>query len=139
MINDDYQMFVTYAWIDQEYDHAQSLKGFQSTRDYRMGPIQANLFGVERNFTTTETADASLSNYKSKQFEVRGQSDLDSKTNGTGGLYYSTTDSLTNAARNFVLELTGTISGNQIVTIPNGVEKFYCFKIGNVTKYFCFH
>ena len=96
MINDDYQMFVTYAWIDQEYDHAQSLNGFQSTRDYRMGPIQANLFGVERNFTTTETADASLSNYTSKQFEVRVQSDLDSKTNGTGGLYYSTTDSLTN-------------------------------------------
>ena len=60
-----------------------------------MGPIQANLFGVERNFTTTETADASLSNYTSKQFEVRVQSDLD-KTNGTGGLYYSTTDSLTN-------------------------------------------
>ena len=28
MINDDYQMFVTYAWIDQEYAHAQSLNGF---------------------------------------------------------------------------------------------------------------
>ena len=96
MINDDYQMFVTYAWIDQEYDHAQSLNGYQSTRDYRMGPIQANLYGVEGNFTTTETADASLSNYTSKQFEIRVQSDLDSKTNGTGGLYYSTTDSLTN-------------------------------------------
>ena len=28
MINDDYQMFVTYAWIDQEYDHSQSSKWF---------------------------------------------------------------------------------------------------------------
>ena len=46
----------------------------------------------------------------------------------TDGDSTSTTDSLTNAARNFVIELTGTISGNQIVTIPNGVEKFYCFK-----------
>ena len=27
MINDDYQMFVTYAWIDQEYTHSQSLNG----------------------------------------------------------------------------------------------------------------
>ena len=46
----------------------------------------------------------------------------------TDGDSTSTTDSLTNAARNFVIELTGTISGNKIVTIPNGVEKFYCFK-----------
>jgi hypothetical protein len=39
-----------------------------------------------------------------------------------------TTSGLTNAARNVVIELTGTITGNQIVTIPNGTEKLYIFK-----------
>ena len=96
MINDDYQMFVTYAWIDQEYDHSQSLNGFASTRDYRMGPIQANLFGTEKNFTAPQEADASLSNYTQKEFELRIQSDLDGATNGTGGIYFSESDSLTN-------------------------------------------
>ncbi len=96
MINDDYRMFVTYAWIDQEYKHSQSLNGVASTRDYRMGPIQANIFGREANFTTTDEADESESNYVSKQFEIRIQSMLDSATNGTGGLYYETTDSQTN-------------------------------------------
>lgn len=40
----------------------------------------------------------------------------------------SATDSLTNAARNVIIELTGTITGNIIVTIPNGVEKMYLIK-----------
>jgi len=31
----------------------------------------------------------------------------------------------TSDARNFVIELTGTITGNQIVTIPDGIEKQY--------------
>ena len=88
MINDDYRMFVTYAWIDQEYTHSQSLNGGAATRDYRMGPIQGNIFGTQRNFTTTETADESESNYVSKQFEIRIQSMLDSATNGTGGIYF---------------------------------------------------
>ena len=43
----------------------------------------------------------------------------------TDGDSTSATDSLTNAARNAIIELTGTITGNIIVTIPNGVEKFY--------------
>ncbi len=46
----------------------------------------------------------------------------------TDGDSSSTTDSLTNAARNAIIELTGTITGNQIVTIPNGTEKFYLIK-----------
>lgn len=46
----------------------------------------------------------------------------------TDGDSTSTTDSLTNAARNAIIELTGTITGNQIVTIPNGTEKFYLIK-----------
>jgi len=40
----------------------------------------------------------------------------------------SATDSLTNAARNVIIELTGTITGNRIVTIPNGTEKMYLIK-----------
>ena len=71
LINDDYRMFVTYAWIDQEYKHSQSLNGGAATRDQRMGPIQGNIFGTQRNFTTTETADESESNYVTKQFEIR--------------------------------------------------------------------
>lgn len=46
----------------------------------------------------------------------------------TDGDDTSSTDSLTNAARNAIIELTGTITGNQIVTIPNGTEKFYLIK-----------
>ena len=96
MITDEYQMFMTFAYIDQEYDHSQSLNGYASTRPYRMGPIQANIFGAERNYTTTEEADASLSNYTQKEFELRIASDLDGRTNGTGGIYFSNSDSLTN-------------------------------------------
>jgi hypothetical protein len=40
----------------------------------------------------------------------------------TDGDSTSTADSLTNAARNAVIELTGTITGNQIVTFPDGTE-----------------
>ena len=40
----------------------------------------------------------------------------------TDGDSSSTTDSLTNAARNQVIELTGTITGNQIVTFPDATE-----------------
>ena len=45
----------------------------------------------------------------------------------TDGDDSSSTDSLTNAARNCVVNLTGTITGNIIVTVPNGVEKVYYF------------
>jgi hypothetical protein len=34
----------------------------------------------------------------------------------------------TNAARNLIIELTGTITGNQVVTIPNSIEKSYIIK-----------
>ena len=40
----------------------------------------------------------------------------------TDGDATSTTDSLTNAARNQVIELTGAITGNQIVTFPTSTE-----------------
>jgi hypothetical protein len=31
----------------------------------------------------------------------------------------------TNAARNLIIDLTGTITGNQVVTVPDSVEKSY--------------
>lgn len=34
----------------------------------------------------------------------------------------------TSEARNLIIELTGTITGNQIVTVPDGIEKSYIFK-----------
>jgi hypothetical protein len=34
----------------------------------------------------------------------------------------------TNAARNLIIELTGTITGNQVVTIPDSIEKSYIIK-----------
>ena len=40
----------------------------------------------------------------------------------TDGDSTSVTDALTNAARNTVIELTGTITGNQIVTFPTSTE-----------------
>ena len=46
----------------------------------------------------------------------------------TDGDSTSATDSVTNAARNAIIELTGTITGNIIETKPNGVEKFYLIK-----------
>jgi hypothetical protein len=40
------------------------------------------------------------------------------------------TDGVTTSsdARNLIIELTGTITGNQIVTVPDGIEKSYIFK-----------
>ena len=52
----------------------------------------------------------------------------------------STTDSLTNAARNAVIKLTGAITGNKIVTVPNTVnsvnfERLYLFENGTTGGY----
>jgi hypothetical protein len=38
-------------------------------------------------------------------------------------------------ARNAVIELTGTITGNQIVTIPDGIEKTYVIKNGTTGSF----
>ena len=93
-INDSYQMYVTYAWIDQEYEHTQSLNGNVSTRDYRMGPVLANLYANSGMFSTDEPVDNSTNDYTQKEFELRIQSTLDSSTNGTGGLYLLNSDGL---------------------------------------------
>ena len=44
----------------------------------------------------------------------------------TDGDATSVTDALTNAARNMVIELTGAITGNQIVTFPTSTEGLKC-------------
>ena len=40
------------------------------------------------------------------------------------------TDATISNARNAVIKLTGTITGNQVVTIPNGIEKTYIVSNG---------
>ena len=94
--SDEYTFFFVAANNEQEYDHTQSLNGYTSTRNYRMGPIRANVFGMEGTFNSDVAADASLSNYKESQFEFRVESSLDGPINGTGGLYHSNIDGITN-------------------------------------------
>ena len=93
-LNDSYQMFATYAWIEQEYAHKQSYGGYASSRDYRMGPVYADMYGVTGRFTTDELADNSTNDYTQKEFELRIQSNFDGNTNGTGGLYLLNSDGL---------------------------------------------
>jgi hypothetical protein len=45
------------------------------------------------------------------------------------------TDATISNARNAVIKLTGTITGNQIVTIPNGIEKTYIISNGTTGVY----
>jgi hypothetical protein len=45
------------------------------------------------------------------------------------------TDATISNARNAVIKLTGTITGNQIVTIPNGIEKTYIISNGTTGAY----
>jgi hypothetical protein len=40
------------------------------------------------------------------------------------------TDATLSNARNAVIKLTGTITGNQVVTIPDGIEKTYTIENG---------
>jgi hypothetical protein len=52
----------------------------------------------------------------------------------------SATDSVTNAARNAVVKLTGTITGNQVVTVPNQInstnfERLYLFENATTGAY----
>ena len=61
-----------------------------------MGPIRANVYGMDGTFDTDVAADASLSNYKTNQFEFRVESSLDGPVNGTGGIWYSDSDGITN-------------------------------------------
>ena len=87
----------------------------------------AGTWGTKTN-TNLNIIQQAATGYHSQSVSLAGTGANTTVLAITDGDSTSTTDSLTNAARNFVIELTGTISGNKIVTIPNGVEKFYCFK-----------
>ena len=87
----------------------------------------AGTWGTKTN-TNLNIIQQAATGYHSQSVSLAGTGANTTTLAITDGDSTSTTDSLTNAARNFVIELTGTISGNKIVTIPNGVEKFYCFK-----------
>ena len=50
--------------------------------------------------------------------------------NGTGTTTLAMTDATISNARNAVIKLTGTITGNIIVTIPDGIEKTYIVENG---------
>ena len=54
---------------------------------------------------------------------------------GAGTTALTMTDGASSDARNMVISFTGTISGNRIVTIPNGIEKVYIFKNGTSGTY----
>jgi len=55
--------------------------------------------------------------------------------NGTGTTTLAITDATISNGRNAVIKLTGTITGNIIVTIPNSIEKIYIIKNSTVGAY----
>ncbi len=52
--------------------------------------------------------------------------------NGTGTTTLAITDATISNGRNAVIKLTGTITGNIIVTIPNSIEKLYTIINGTI-------
>lgn len=55
--------------------------------------------------------------------------------NGTGTTTLDMTDATISNARNAVIKLTGTITGNIIVTIPDGIEKTYIVENGTTGSF----
>ena len=68
--------------------------------------------------TNLQLIEQGISGYLSKSIAGGAQTTALTITDGT----LASSD-----ARNFVIELTGTITGNQIVTVPDGIEKSYIF------------
>ena len=87
----------------------------------------AGTWGTKTN-TNLNIIQQAASGYHSQSVSLAGNGANTTILAITDGDSTSTTDSLTNAARNTVIELTGTITGNKIVTIPNGTEKMYLIK-----------
>ena len=87
----------------------------------------AGTWGTKTN-TNLNIIQQAASGYHSQSVSLAGNGANTTVLAITDGDSTSTTDSLTNAARNTVIELTGTITGNKIVTIPNGTEKMYLIK-----------
>jgi len=54
---------------------------------------------------------------------------------GAGTTALAMTDGAASNARNMVIKLTGSITGNRIVTVPNSIEKFYIVSNGTTGGY----
>jgi len=78
----------------------------------------AGTWGTKTN-TNLDIIQQAASGYHSQTIAGGAQTTALLMTDGDAT---STTDSLTNAARNTVIELTGAITGNQIVTFPTDTE-----------------
>ena len=78
----------------------------------------AGTWGTKTN-TNLDIIQQAASGYHSQTIAGGAQTTALLMTDGDAT---STTDSLTNAARNTVIELTGAITGNQIVTFPTSTE-----------------
>ena len=81
----------------------------------------AGTLGTKTN-TNLNIIQQAASGYHSQSVSLAGTGANTTALLITDGDSTSTADSLTNAARNAVLELTGTITGNKIVTFPDGTE-----------------
>ncbi len=84
VLNDEWTLNFIAGYTKQEYAHMQSLNGYASNRDYRMGPIVTDMLGLGMNeYNTDESLDNSTSNYDDNKYEVRLTSD-----SLTTGLYH---------------------------------------------------
>jgi len=81
----------------------------------------AGTWGTKTN-TNLDIIQQAASGYHSQSVNLGGAGANTTALLMTDGDSTSTTDSLTNAARNQVIELTATITGNKIVTFPTATE-----------------
>jgi hypothetical protein len=83
----------------------------------------AGTWGTKTN-TNLELLQQAIAGYQEVSIAGGAQTTALAMTNAT----------LSNA-RNLVVKLSGTITGNQIVTIPNGIEKTYILENGTVAAF----
>ena len=96
-LNDNWTMNLLASFNMQEYTHAQSLNGILNTESYRMGDINADLFGYgEQSYSTDETMDMSQSDYHGRTYELRFTSSFGGATEVTTGIYHSLFSGQTN-------------------------------------------
>jgi hypothetical protein len=81
----------------------------------------AGTWGTKTN-TNLDIIQQATSGYHSQSISLGGAGANTTALLMTDGDSTSVTDALTNAARNQIIELTGTITGNQIVTFPTATE-----------------
>ena len=99
----------------------------------------AGTWGTKTN-TNLDIVQQAATGYHSQSLNLVGSGANTTALAVANGDSSSTTDSLTNAARNAVIKLTGAITGNKIVTVPNTVnsvnfERLYLFENGTTGGY----